>query len=308
MGLLSIFKRQGAGAADQAGAASSTSPDAVAAARSRARQRLIGATLLLAVGVLGFPLLFETQPRPIAVDIPIEIPNKDRSPPLVMAPAPAAQVGQGLSAPAEPQAPSEQVERAHEQGREVAPSGPPAKAEMAAPGGLAEGAQALPGPAASAVAQAAKPVGRADAQGETQRDVKTETKAEARQEPRPEARAANSAEPRTATKPAAPASKPGADAARAQALLDGKNTPAAPAAAGEVRAVVQVGAFSDPAKLREARSRVEALGLKTYTQVVEVNGERRTRVRVGPFASRSEADKAAARIKSAGLPAAILTL
>ena len=72
--------------------------------------------------------------------------------------------------------------------------------------------------------------------------------------------------------------------------------------------VVQVGAYTEPAKLKEARQRVEKLGFKTYTQVVEVDGSKRTRVRIGPFATRVEADKAAARIKASGLPVAILTL
>ena len=49
--------------------------DAVQQARTRARQRLIGAVVLLAIGIIGFPLVFETQPRPIPVDVPIEIPR-----------------------------------------------------------------------------------------------------------------------------------------------------------------------------------------------------------------------------------------
>ncbi len=44
---------------------------AIAAARTQARRRLVGAVLLLAVGVIGFPLLFETQPRPLPQDAPI---------------------------------------------------------------------------------------------------------------------------------------------------------------------------------------------------------------------------------------------
>jgi DedD protein len=32
--------------------------------------------------VIGFPLLFETQPRPIPVDIPIIVPRRDGAPPL----------------------------------------------------------------------------------------------------------------------------------------------------------------------------------------------------------------------------------
>lgn len=60
---------------------------AVAQARTRARRRLIGAVVLLGVGVIAFPLLFETEPRPIPVDLPIEIPNKLSAPPLAMPPA-----------------------------------------------------------------------------------------------------------------------------------------------------------------------------------------------------------------------------
>lgn len=72
--------------------------------------------------------------------------------------------------------------------------------------------------------------------------------------------------------------------------------------------MVQVGAYSDSATLRETRQKVEKLGLKTYTQVIEGDAGRRTRVRVGPFASRAEAQAAVAKLKAAGLPANLLTL
>jgi DedD protein len=60
----------------------SASVDTVQQARTKARQRLIGAVVLLLVGIIGFPLVFETQPRPIPVDVAIEIPRKDTAPPL----------------------------------------------------------------------------------------------------------------------------------------------------------------------------------------------------------------------------------
>ena len=278
MGLLSYFKRQ-PDAESKAPAPPSVvpEPDAVAAARARARRRLLGATVLLGLGVIGFPLLFETQPRPIAVDIPIEIPRKDGS--AAMAPPPAAQAmarasaavvdnappqsatGQGATERAAA-APAEIVERANEQGREMASpaSRPPANK----PAVLAE---AKP-PAAAPASKAA-----------------------------------------VAPSPAKPSAD---DGARALALLDGQAAApaaaAAPASAAGARVVVQVGAYTDAAKLAEARRKLEALGFKTYTQVVESEAGKRTRVRVGPFASRAEADKAAARVKSAGLPAAILSL
>lgn len=83
MGLLSIFKRTGEAPASPV----PESGDAVQQARVRARRRLIGATVLLVIGVIGFPLVFETRPRPIPVDIPIEIPGKENAPPLAMPPA-----------------------------------------------------------------------------------------------------------------------------------------------------------------------------------------------------------------------------
>ena len=63
-------------------------PESVDVMRKRARHRLLGAALLVLVGVLGFPLLFDKQPRPIAVDIPIEIPDRAKVKPLSI-PAPA---------------------------------------------------------------------------------------------------------------------------------------------------------------------------------------------------------------------------
>src|SRR4030095_8373265 len=42
--------------------------------------------VLLAIGIIGFPLVFETQPRPIPIDVPIEIPRRDALPPLTMPP------------------------------------------------------------------------------------------------------------------------------------------------------------------------------------------------------------------------------
>jgi DedD protein len=72
--------------------------------------------------------------------------------------------------------------------------------------------------------------------------------------------------------------------------------------------MVQVGAFADAAKAREARAKLESAGLKTYAQVAETKDGKRTRVRVGPFASRADAEKAAAKIKALDLPAVILSL
>jgi DedD protein len=76
---------------------------------------LLGAAVLVVLAVIGFPFLFDTQPRTVSVDIAVEIPdkNKSRSPanPVEAAPTPAASPTplppeQGLSAKEEVVAPN----------------------------------------------------------------------------------------------------------------------------------------------------------------------------------------------------------
>jgi len=101
---------------------------------------------------------------------------------------------------------------------------------------------------------------------------------------------------------------PSNSGATAAALLAGTSPKPSDAAPATARFVVQVGAFADDAKVREARGKVEKTGVKSYTQAVETPGGKRIRVRVGPYATKAEADKVAARIKAGGLPAAVLAL
>ena len=65
--------------------------------RRQARHRLIGATVLVLLAVVGFPLVFDTKPREVAPDIRIDMPDKERvppnqppSPPAAAVPAPVA--------------------------------------------------------------------------------------------------------------------------------------------------------------------------------------------------------------------------
>jgi DedD protein len=86
----------------------------------------------------------------------------------------------------------------------------------------------------------------------------------------------------------------------------------APAAASpsgtQARFIVQVGAYADAARVKEARAKLESAGLKTYAQVVETKDGPRTRVRLGPYLDKAEADRVAQKVKSLDLPAAILSL
>jgi DedD protein len=71
--------------------------------RRRARHRLIGSVVLVLLAVLGFPLLFDTQPRPVAVDTPIVIPDRHATPALVPAvPSPVSAVAPTASVPVKP--------------------------------------------------------------------------------------------------------------------------------------------------------------------------------------------------------------
>ena len=239
--------------------------ESVEVMRRRARHRLIGAAVLVLVGVIGFPMLFDTQPRPIPVDIPIEIPDRNKVPPLVV-PAPVAQ----------------------------APAASASARGNATGNGLTDGEELVQG----ARPAAARPTAAAPVKPEAKPEPKPEPKPEEKPEPKPESKP----EPKPAPRPD--------EGARARALLEGRSAePAAAAAkAEEGRFIVQVGAFADADKAREARSKVERAGLKTYTQVVDTKVGKRTRVRVGPFSDRADADKAALRIRALDLPASVLTL
>lgn len=216
--------------------------------RKRAKHRLIGAAVLVLIGVVGFPLLFDSQPRPVPVDIAIDIPNKNTVRPLIT-PQPVP-----VSTPVAETPPAATA-------AVVVPNTPPKEEPVAAKPAPAAAVAPVIAPAPAVVAAPAAP------------------------------------------KPVAPKVD---DSARARALLDGK-TPSS-AAATDVRMVVQVGAYADAAKAREARAKLEKAGLKTYAQVVDTKDGQRTRVRVGPFPNRAEAEQVAGKIKSLGLPVTILTL
>jgi len=82
--------------------------------RRRALHRLIGAALLVLAAVIGLPLVFDTQPRPIALDLPIEIADKAKVAPLKAPPASAAAAvlvatDEPASAPTAQAAPAEEM-------------------------------------------------------------------------------------------------------------------------------------------------------------------------------------------------------
>jgi DedD protein len=126
----------------------------VQAARTRARQRLVGALVLLGIGVVSFPLLFETQPRPLSPDIPIAAPRDGAATPARTASRPLAPLPV-LPAEAAAEPPAAAVA-----GGTVAAAPGPAPATALGPTSAAEpaaGAKPAPAPAPAPAPVAAAP-------------------------------------------------------------------------------------------------------------------------------------------------------
>lgn len=278
MDLLSQLKLKSPGRAPVA-AATPVGPGQTGARNStRTRRRLVGSAMLLLLGVIVLPLLFEGQPRPLpGGTAPQALPDREGAADLPLPPV-ARMVGK---------APEELPE-------------PPV--EPSASGVSVRKVVVAPVPVADEAASAAAVVRRSEIRGQAASGVLVPLAA-APAAPRvavaavpvPQKPAAAPPSPPKPAPPPAPPAKPAPAAAQAQA-------------AEADRYIVQVGSFSEDTEVRSVRMRVEKLGLRTYVQVADSNSTRRVRVRVGPFSSKAEADRAASRIKAAGLGGSVLAL
>lgn len=86
---------------------------------------------------------------------------------------------------------------------------------------------------------------------------------------------------------------------RAAAILDGK--PEAAAHNDKVPYVILIGAFSNPANVKQLQNKIGDLGIKTFTEPLDSPQGKKTRVRAGPFPNREAAEKALERIKRIGV-------
>jgi DedD protein len=109
-----------------------------------------------------------------------------------------------------------------------------------------------------------------------------------------------------ATLPSAPPAEP-----QPAPSLPAKQAPAAPA----VQAMpalegfaVQVGAFKDEEKLKQARDRLAAAGIRHYIERRDAQAGGLTRLRAGPFSTRDAADKALAAVRGASLDGQVVPL
>jgi len=337
MSLSTFFQRFRPGSSSGRSAASDAMPlsaSDIEATRVRARRRLIGMVVLVGAGVVGFPWLFETQPRSMSPDVQIvQAPTQAGADgPAVTAPAGGSSrsvAGRvavaGIVAPPPSEQPGAQAPAAGVSFSEQQPSQPDEVIESATkvpaaqplaktPAGAAQSARhestaashASTVRAPQALAALADKHDKADkaekpsakpASKESAHTDKSAAKDSTKDSAKPASKDAANATP-LPKPPAKPASKPVPDKSDKAEKADKPST----------RYVVQFGAFADANTAHEARMKVERLGVKTYAQQVDTPAGKRIRVRVGPFTDKAEADKAMATIRKAGLAGAVLTL
>ncbi len=257
--------------------------------RVRARRRLIGMVVLVGAGVVGFPWLFETKPRPMSGDIQI-VQAQQASQSASSSPVAGATIAAVTApvAPAAPANPATRISQAQAQAeREEFVNDAPSR-----PAALPSAPVAKPA--------ASKPAAVAASKAATKPADKPVDKPAAKAPERVAEKPADKAKDKPATKTADKASDKPADKKSDRDKAD-KDKAA-------TRYVVQFGAFADANSAHEARMKAERLGLKTYAQQVDTPQGKRIRVRLGPYADKAEADKAAASLRKAGLPGAVLTL
>lgn len=296
--------------------------DPVLPEKKRARRRLVGAIALALAVAVGLPMLLDSEPKPLASDIDIRIPSKDK----------AADASVRAAAPV---ADSDALDSREEIVEDVKPAAKPdakladklaAKpAAPAAPAGTSLSAQqqahsdeldrSVAASEARAKAEAdARNKQEADRRAELERRREAERKqaeterklAEAKAEAKARAEARAEAERKQAeAKPAAkPAAEKPSEDARALAILEGKS--AKPAADAGQKFVLQVAALSDQGKVAELRERLKQAGISSFTQKTP-SGDI-TRVRVGPFSSKEEAEKVRAKLAGMGLSGRLETV
>lgn len=240
--------------------------DPVLPEKKRARRRLVGAIALALAVAVGLPMLLDSEPKPLANDIAIQIPSREKAAPLPMPAAPPVAPADTLDKreqfvePAKPE-PTE-IKTVALNDRAATP-----KAEVVAP---------EPKPAAPKKEEP-KPVAKSDIKPVEAKPVV---------KPKPEEKSEKVA-----------AKQSPEDAARALAILEGKpaDKPKAPE-----KFVVQVAALGSADKVAELQDKLKEAGIRSFTHKVATSSGERIQVKVGPF-SREEADRMRAKLDKVGL-------
>jgi DedD protein len=250
------------------------SDDPVLPEKKRARRRLVGAVALVLAAVIGLPMLLDSEPKPIADDIAIQIPSKDKPTP----PAPMSAASR-IAASA-----------ALDKKEEVVEIPPPVAAAPAQ-------SEAATLPKEDKPAGNVKPTEASKSVAPEKAPLAASAKNDGKHEAKPE----------TPRKPQVTKSAEKADDARAVALLEGKSDAKPATDKKSEKIVIQVGAFATKEKIDEVRNKLKKAGIQTFTQKVATGSGERTRVRVGPLASKEEADKMRTKLAKLGFDAKAVT-
>lgn len=245
------------------------------------KQRLIGATVLVALAVIFLPMLIdgpeaerEAESEQLSLDLPTRPDRPMETREIALQPAP-------LPTPVVPAAGSDVlpvVDTGAEQ-RVDALSGEPVGAASDPASSTASSASAASAPAAA----------RTDA---TPPASTASTSSPPSATPRP-----------AATAPVSPRPPAAAPAASAPA-------PALPTATAGGRYAVNVGSYANVANAENLLARLKNAGIAAYSESVNLEGRPVRRVRLGPFAQRSEAERArqAALAVQRDLPTSVISL
>lgn len=248
--------------------------DAQLPLKKRARRRLVGAIAMAVFAAVVLPMVMDPTPQAPVNDVEIRIPGQDQAPAF----NPKALAAKPAEAPAARNVPAEKpverlVERPVEKPAEKVVDKAVEKvsdnpAEKVVEKAAAKPAEKAPEKAAEKVVAPAKP-------------------------------AAEKVAEKPAEKPAEKAKANGDDSRRAAAILSGK--PEGASAAASDPHVILIGAFANPANVKQLQSKLGELGIKIYTEALDSPQGKKTRVRAGPFPSREAAEKALDRMKRIGV-------
>jgi len=250
------------------GSADEEPVDPVLPEKKRARRRLIGAVALVLAAVIGLPMILDSEPKPLADDIAIQIPSKDKAAP------PAKE-------------------------RSAVP--PPPAGKISAATGLDKNEEiiALP-PVTAANSMAAIPPAASKSSATQYPAANPNGKPESR----PEHKLAAKPEAKASVQPQEGGNQE--DATRARALLEAKPEVKAEKTKASfekkpARFIIQVAALGSQEKANELQGKLKSAGIRSQTQKIATQSGERIRVRVGPFPSRDEAEKVRARLIKMGL-------
>jgi DedD protein len=357
-----------------------TQAQSVESLRKSARHRLIGATVLVLVSVIGFPLIFDTQPRPVKSDIQIEIVERDRvklSDPFGSVKSPTPPALKGGSNEVGRDVKSEQIANKTSSSTDSVASGAAASAGVGASVGAVGAVSAIAHNFSSSISALTTPSlpPQANQSDQTNSSTKNSSPPATSAVKVPEKTASVSAPPAPAgnepkeviistkasqtkvalalaqsgaenapkttnSSAAANASttpnSPGVDSTKNSPIQSNPSTPATvtPVPQGPKmdktgeqdskkeskdskgsketkpgKQVIQIGVYTDAAKIKEYRARLEKVGMKTViVTLTSHDGIKRTRIRVGPFKNQEETQQMLEKIKELKIPGAQLNL